>query len=129
MTDAAEAAFSPPTPPSRCSRRAPCPRPHVRSPPVPYPRRWRVPASPPPRSFRRASGLGRAPAGSGRGRHRVGAAADWRAASPRDPRPPRREPARFGIVTAEEMSEGVFGGQSENCQDTLPGEFNVNRRL
>ena len=34
---------------------------------------------------------------------------------------------RFRVVTAEEMSEGVFGEGSENSQDSLPGEFNVNR--
>ncbi|XP_035887338.1 neural Wiskott-Aldrich syndrome protein-like isoform X2 [Phyllostomus discolor] len=67
MTDAAESARSPPTPPSRCSRRAPCPRPRVRSPPVPYPRRSRVHASPPPGSSgaRRAWGARRPGTGAG----------------------------------------------------------------
>ncbi|XP_057387690.1 serine/arginine repetitive matrix protein 3-like [Balaenoptera acutorostrata] len=94
MTDAAEAAFSPPTPPSRCFRRAPCPR-LLR----PLPRRSRVRAPPPPRRSRRASGPGRAPAGAGEGAGagagagaRVGAAAGGPAASSRDPRAPRPAP-------------------------------------
>nr|XP_053785693.1 uncharacterized protein LOC112315351 isoform X2 [Desmodus rotundus] len=67
MTDAAEAAFSSPLPPSRCSRRAPCPRPYVRSTPVPYPRRSRVHASPPPGASgaRLAWGARRPGAGAG----------------------------------------------------------------
>lgn len=68
MTDAAEAAFLTPSPPSCCSRSFPCPRPST----PPHGAR----ASPrplPPRRSRRASGPGRAT--DGRGRWRVGAAA------------------------------------------------------
>lgn len=92
MTDAAEAAFLTPSPPSCCSRSFPCPLP---PPQYPSPRRSRVPASPPPEALPARVGPGarngwaRALAGRGRGR---------RAVSSRDPRllrpTPRREPAR-----------------------------------
>lgn len=95
MTDTVEAAFSPRTPPSRCSRRAPCPRPpscpFFPASPPPWRSRGHVRPPPTPR-LRRASGLGRALAGSGC--RRVGAAAAGLAACSRDPRPPRPETAR-----------------------------------
>lgn len=93
MADAAEAAFSPRAPPSRCGRRAPCPRPRVRSPRAPPPALAR-PRAPSPRRFRRASGLGCAPSGSGR--RRVGAAADRLGPARATPTPS----ARAGQVSA-----------------------------
>ncbi|XP_047581700.1 proline-rich protein 18-like [Lutra lutra] len=65
MTDAAEAAFSPRTPPSHCSHRAPRPRP----PDPPPPRASRVPAPPPHGALgaRRAWGARRPRAGAGAG--------------------------------------------------------------
>ncbi|XP_045859755.1 basic proline-rich protein-like [Meles meles] len=96
MTNAAEAAFSPRTPPSHCSHRAPRPRP----PDPPPPRLSRVPAPPPhgARGARRAWGARRPRAGAGAG------AGGWglrRAGG----RPPRATPGTF----AQPLSESPPG--------------------
>lgn len=96
MTDAAEAAFSPPTPSSHCSHRAPCPRP-----PGPPPPSSRASPRPLPTALWARVGPGaRADRERERERARVreGGGRGGRPASSRDPRclhpAPRREPAR-----------------------------------
>ncbi|VFV30219.1 Hypothetical predicted protein [Lynx pardinus] len=122
MTDAAEAAFSPPTPPSRCSRRAPCPRP----PCPPPPPGSRASPRPLPTALRARVGPG-ARAGRARARARVreGGGRGGRPASSRDPRSlrpsPGREPASAG--RGRGAGQGARGGPAGSFPDVVLGQL------